>query len=103
VRLSTAARRSDERAAAGPACVFGCNDYVIHFGSLISAPKCDDDGLPDLWEVETGLDPRSATGANGATGDPDDDELTNHANGATGDPDDDELTNHEEYGWKTDP
>ena len=47
----------------------------------------DGDGLPDLWEVEVGLDPRAATGANGAEGDPDDDE----------------LNNRQEFAQKTDP
>ena len=56
-------------------------------GTDIKKPDSDGDGMPDLWEVEEGLNPRSAKGANG----PD------------GDPDDDGLTNLEEFGWKTDP
>jgi len=37
----------------------------------------DNDGLPDDWEREYGLDPTSATGANGPMGDPDGDGQTN--------------------------
>ncbi len=46
-------------------------------GTDINKPDSDGDGLPDLWEVEVGLDPVSATGINGAEGDPDDDGFTN--------------------------
>ena len=37
----------------------------------------DGDGLPDGWETSFGLDPDSATGVNGATGDPDGDGVNN--------------------------
>ena len=37
----------------------------------------DNDGLPDGWEWQYGLDPLSASGINGSTGDPDGDSLTN--------------------------
>lgn len=37
----------------------------------------DNDGLPDGWELEFGLSPRSAAGGNGAFGDPDLDGLMN--------------------------
>ena len=37
----------------------------------------DNDGLPDGWEWQYGLDPLSASGENGSTGDPDSDGLTN--------------------------
>lgn len=37
----------------------------------------DEDGLPDGWEVQFSLNPRSAVGDNGANGDPDHDGLTN--------------------------
>ena len=37
----------------------------------------DDDTLPDGWEVEFNLDPKSASGANGFWGDPDGDGLLN--------------------------
>ena len=37
----------------------------------------DNDGLPDGWEWQYGLDPLSATGINGSTGDQDGDSLTN--------------------------
>jgi len=37
----------------------------------------DGDGLPDSWELANGLDYRSASGDNGASGDPDHDGMTN--------------------------
>ncbi len=37
----------------------------------------DGDGLPDAWETEFGLNPRSPSGDDGAGGDPDGDGLTN--------------------------
>ena len=37
----------------------------------------DGDSLPDGWEVEFGIDPRNASGANGFAGDPDGDGLIN--------------------------
>ncbi len=37
----------------------------------------DNDGLPDAWETQAGLNPASAAGVDGATGDPDGDGLTN--------------------------
>jgi hypothetical protein len=40
-------------------------------------PDSDTDGLPNAWEQQFGLDGNSATGANGADGDPDDDGMTN--------------------------
>jgi hypothetical protein len=40
-------------------------------------PDWDHDGLPNDWERDNDLDPRDATGDNGATGDPDRDGLTN--------------------------
>ena len=43
----------------------------------ISMPDTDGDGLPDFWEVETGLNPLSADGADGAQGDPDGDGVVN--------------------------
>lgn len=40
-------------------------------------PDYDDDGLPNEWETANNLDPRDATGLNGAAGDPDGDGATN--------------------------
>ena len=40
-------------------------------------PDTDGDSLPDGWEVKYGLNPLSGAGADGATGDPDTDGLTN--------------------------
>ena len=37
----------------------------------------DNDGLPDGWEWQYGLDPLSSSGDDGSTGDPDSDSLTN--------------------------
>jgi glucose/arabinose dehydrogenase len=44
----------------------------------------DGDGLTDDWETGMGLDPTSATGANGAAGDPDGDGRTNLAEAYAG-------------------
>ena len=46
---------------------------VLDYGNL----DTDQDGLPDSWERQFGLDPLVATGVNGATGDPDGDGSTN--------------------------
>lgn len=40
-------------------------------------PDSDNDGLPDTWELQHGLNPLDATGNHGADGDPDADGLTN--------------------------
>ncbi|MES2706707.1 MAG: metallophosphoesterase [Verrucomicrobiota bacterium] len=42
-------------------------------------PDSDGDGLRDPWETQNGLDPQSATGSQGAGGDPDGDGQTNAA------------------------
>ncbi|MEO5822323.1 MAG: hypothetical protein ABIT71_17590, partial [Vicinamibacteraceae bacterium] len=44
----------------------------------------DSDGLPDNWETTFGLDPNSATGDNGAAGDPDGDGVSNAAERTAG-------------------
>jgi hypothetical protein len=54
-------------------------------------PDSDNDGLPDSWEVENGLDPLDNSGDNGADGDPDNDNLTNSQEYANGtDPQDED-------------
>ena len=45
--------------------------------ALAVAADTDGDGLPDSWEVLNGLNPADKNGVNGATGDPDNDGLTN--------------------------
>ena len=49
----------------------------VSLGTNPSAPDTDCDGLADAWEVGNGLDPLSASGGDGADGDPDGDGLTN--------------------------
>ncbi len=49
----------------------------IQAGTDPHVADTDNDGLPDGWEVDHNLDPNSNTGNNGATGDPDNDGLTN--------------------------
>jgi uncharacterized protein (DUF1800 family) len=60
-------------------------------GLLAAAPvsaqpagDADGDGLPDAWELQVGLDPLSAAGADGALGDPDGDGLANRDELAAG-------------------
>ncbi len=43
-----------------------------------SLPDLDQDGLPDEWEFANGLDMASATGAQGAAADPDNDGFSNY-------------------------
>jgi hypothetical protein len=71
----------------------------------------DDDGLPNKWEVENGLDPNdngSVDPKNGANGDPDNDQLTNadeFANGSNpndADTDSDEVKDAQEIALGTD-
>ena len=47
--------------------------------AVSTAADTDGDGLFDLWEIEAGLSPTDATGANGAAGDPDGDGIANLA------------------------
>lgn len=51
---------------------FSAESYVPNF------VDSDGDGLPDWWEIAMGLDPYSATGRDGADGDPDGDGLSNY-------------------------
>lgn len=43
----------------------------------LADPDTDQDGMPDWWEIKYGLNPLSSAGENGASGDPDQDQLTN--------------------------
>lgn len=51
-------------------------EVLTHHSSPVKV-ESDGDGLPDRWEVDHGLDPSSAAGTDGATGDPDGDTLGN--------------------------
>ncbi len=54
------------------------NGAVFNLGfEMANALDLDDDTLPDAWENANGLNSLDATGANGPTGNPDGDRLTN--------------------------
>lgn len=53
------------------------NKFEYSNGCNPTNPDTDADGMPDGWEIAHGLLPTSATGANGASGDPDGDKLLN--------------------------
>ena len=69
----------------------------------------DGDGLPDSWEVANGLAPLSDADDDGASGDPDEDNLTNAQERQLGtdpqepDTDNDGLDDNVEIAWGTDP
>jgi hypothetical protein len=64
------------------------NDFeVVQLGwrpPAIVDPDVDDDGLDDAWERQAGLDPSSASGPDGAAGDPDGDGIDNAGEFAAG-------------------
>lgn len=53
------------------------NDDEIALGTNPNNPDTDGDGLPDLWEIVHGLDPKSGTGRDGGDGDWDGDGMNN--------------------------
>ena len=63
-------------------------------------PDSDYDGLPDGWEVDNGLDPMEATGADGADGDPDGDGFPNALEFELGAPANTAAWNGNELAWK---
>ena len=74
-----------------------------------ASTDADGDGLPTYWEASLGLDPNDATGDDGASGDPEDDDLSNDEEFSRGtdpqdpDTDDDGWSDGEEVTWGTDP
>ncbi|MBK1883550.1 hypothetical protein JIN85_14090 [Luteolibacter pohnpeiensis] len=75
--------RADEGGTAGTKRA-PINGFQIIGTTASNAVDSDNDGLPDFWESNYGLDPA-------------DDGTTNIANGPDGDPDNDGLTNLQEY------
>jgi hypothetical protein len=49
----------------------------VRIFAVPNSTDADDDDLPDAWELANLLDPGSATGDNGGSGDPDGDDFTN--------------------------
>ena len=81
----------------------------LALGTNPHASDTDGDGLPDAWEVTNGLDPLSDADDDGATGDPDEDNLTNAQERQLGtdpqdpDTDNDGLDDDVEIALGTDP
>ena len=82
-----------------PITVHASADRAFHINLVeVASNDADEDGLPDDWETENGLDPNDNgenPNNNGVPGNPD--------NGPLGDPDMDELDNLGELGRGTDP
>jgi hypothetical protein len=76
--VSYAAAANTGAARAGAVTIAGRAATVQQAAAPVVPPTdSDNDGLPDAWELQAGLNPNVATGADGATGDPDGDGLSN--------------------------
>ncbi len=58
-------------------CFVSLDSWIPGIAGDPDGKDSDGDGLPDDWEARNGLDPNSASGDNGAEGDPDGDGLNN--------------------------
>ena len=76
VSLTAAANPAAARASAFA--IAGTTVTVSQDAAPVVTPNdTDNDGMPDAWETQAGLNPNSASGADGAAGDPDGDGLSN--------------------------
>ena len=80
----TVAPKTTTGSRSGALNVAGSAHSVSQQGVSASTIDSDGDGLPDDWETRFGLNPESASGQNGASGDPDNDGLTNAEEFAAG-------------------
>lgn len=84
-------------------------EYAVVYPVGTDFTDSDNDGMPDFWETENGLDPQSASGEDGAEGDEDDDNLYNlfeyrlGTNPNSSDSDLDGLSDFDELSLETNP